>query len=131
MAIVKHTIMSIAGNREMKISRLVKNSLILVTVLFITGCTIVEVTSSTSGTLDAVTPDITLNKFVDLRFANIQKDAAQGDGENLDTLAKLMGKSDRKAFSTWVHNNYENLFSDLAEPSQLISRIETQGRELI
>jgi len=118
----------------MKTNRLCSNGLkglILVAAISVTGCTITDVTSSTSGTLDTVTPDVTLNNFVNLRLASIQKEAAQGSGENLETLAKLMGKSDKQAFSTWVHSNYDVLFSNLQEPSQLISRIEIQGHELI
>lgn len=95
------------------------------------GCTITDVTSSTSGTLDAVTPDVTLNHFVDVRLASIQKEAAQGKGENLDALAELMGKKDKRAFSLWVHANYDVLFANLEKPSQLISRIETRGNDLI
>ena len=106
-------------------------NLILFSALFSVGCAITETTSTTSGVVDTVTPDITLNKFVNLRLASIQKEAAQGQGENLDTLASLMGKSDKQAFSSWVHSNYNQLFSDLNEPSQLISRIESQGNDLI
>jgi len=95
------------------------------------GCSITDVTSTTSGAVDAVTPDITLNRFVDVRLASIQKEAAQGKGENLDALADLMGKKDKKAFSSWVHANYDELFSNLKKPSQLITRIEQQGANLI
>ena len=106
-------------------------SLVFVVTFFVTGCAITDVTSSTSDTVDAVTPDITLNQFVDIRLASIQQEAAHGQGENLDALAKLMGKSDKQAFSSWVHTNYNELFSNLEDPSQLISRIELQGRDLI
>jgi len=107
------------------------SSVVVVTALTIGGCTITDVTSSTSGTLDTVTPDITLNKFVDVRLASIQKEAAEGKGENLDALAELMGKGDKQAFSTWMHDNYSELFSNLEKPSQLISRIETQSNKKI
>ena len=102
-------------------------SVIVVAALALGGCTITDVTSSTSGTLDTVTPDITLNQFVDVRLASIQKEAAEGQGENLDALAELMGKTDKRAFSSWMHDNYSELFSNLEKPSQLISRIETQS----
>lgn len=107
------------------------SSSILTAALFMAGCTITDVTSSTSGTLDAVTPDITLNQFVDVRLASIQKEAAQGSGENLDALAELMGKNDKQAFASWMQMNYDELFSNLEKPSQLISRIETQSTDLI
>ena len=118
----------------MKTNQLLTSSLttaILTTALLLGGCTITDVLSSTSGTLDAVTPDITLNRFVDVRLASIQKEAAQGEGENLDALAELMGKKDKQAFSSWMNTNYNELFSNLEKPSQLISRIETHGNDLI
>lgn len=93
------------------------------------GCTITDVTSSTSGSLYTVTPDVTLNRFVDIRMASIQKEAAQGEGENLDALADLMGKKDKQAFSSWVHENYDVLFSNLEKPPQLLSRINEQSRK--
>lgn len=105
--------------------------LILTTSLLLTACSITEVTSSTSGTLDTVTPDVTLNRFVDVRLASIQKEAAQGEGENLDALAELMGKKDKPAFSLWMHANYDVLFNNLEQPSQLVSRIETRGESLL
>lgn len=66
--------------------------------MVLSGCTITDVTSNISGSLDTVTPDVTLNRFVDIRMASIQKEAAQGEGENLDALADLMGKKDNRRF---------------------------------
>ena len=110
----------------------VVNCVLLSSALILGGCTITDITSSTSGSLDAVTPDMSsLNNFVDVRFASIQKEAAQGEGENLNALAELMGKEDKVAFSYWMNANYDDLFTNLKQPSQLISRIETQGKNLI
>ncbi len=106
-------------------------SVALAAVFIVGGCTITDVTSSTSGTLDAVTPDMSLNHFVDTRIASIQKEAAQGEGENLNALAELMGQKNKKAFSSWVQANYDELFTELAKPSQLISRIKTQAPDFI
>lgn len=102
-----------------------------VSAIVVSGCTITDVTSSTSGTLDTVTPDVTLNHFIDTRFASLQKEAAKGDGENLDALAELLGKDDKPAFSSWMHENYDALFTGLERPSQLISRIQAKQGELI
>jgi len=121
------------NNRQLK-SRPIKsivNGVLLSSVLLIGGCTITDITSSTSGSLDTVTPDVSLNRFIDVRFASIQKEAAQGEGENLNALAELMGKDDKVAFSYWMNANYDDLFTNLKQPSQLISRIETQGKDLI
>ncbi|NOQ87577.1 MAG: DUF3015 domain-containing protein [Gammaproteobacteria bacterium] len=60
-------------------------------------------------------------------MASIQKEAAQGEGEKLDALAGLMGKKDRQAFLSWMHTNYEVLFTDLEKPSPLLSGINKQA----
>ena len=118
----------------MKTNQLFKTLLtasVLSAVFTLGGCTTTDITSSTSGTLDTVTPDVTLNRFVDVRLASIQKEAAQGEGENLDALAELMGKKDKQAFSIWMHTNYDELFSGLEKPTQLISRIETHSNKML
>ena len=92
--------------------------------LVLSACTMTDVTSSTSNTLDAVTPDITLNRFVDVRIAAIQQEAAAGEGENLEALAQLMGQQDKAAFADWMQSNYQVLFDELKQPAQLISRID-------
>lgn len=90
----------------------------------LSACTVVtDFTSSTSSTLDAVTPDITLNRFIDQRYVAIRKDAATGSGENLDALAELMGQADKQEFASWMQDNYDNLFTDLDKPSDLAARI--------
>ncbi|MCW8830866.1 MAG: DUF3015 domain-containing protein [Gammaproteobacteria bacterium] len=88
------------------------------------GCTTTDVTSSTSSSVDAATPDVTLNRFVDVRITSIKKEAAAGEGENLEALAQLMGKQDKQAFSGWMQVNYDALFNNLEQPEELISRIE-------
>ena len=108
-------------NNSMKIA----GALAVGMVLAATGCTTTDVTSSTSSTVDTITPDVTLNRFVDVRIASIKKEAAAGQGENLDALAQLMGKEDKQAFSGWMQVNYDVLFNDLQQPKELISRIET------
>ncbi len=106
------------------------SSIIIVSVLLATSaCTIVDFTSSTSSTLDTVTPDVTLNRFVDVRIASIKKEAAAGEGENLNALASLMGKEDKAAFSGWMQTNYDELFNNLQQPTELISRIETLSEQ--
>ena len=102
----------------------------LLTILFagallsMSACTTTEFLSSTSSTLDSVTPDVSLNQFVNVRIASIKKEAAAGKGENIDALAQLMGKKDKKAFSIWMQENYDVLFDGIEQPSELISRIQ-------
>jgi hypothetical protein len=69
--------------------------------------------------------DVTLNNFVNVRIASLKKEAAVGEGENIEALAQLMGREDKKAFSSWLQVNYDDLFNNLKEPSELISRINT------
>lgn len=109
---------------------------ILMTTLFIstvqlTGCATTDGLSTTSDVADAVTPDITLNNFVDVRLASIQQGAAKGQGEDLEALADLMGKKDKQAFSQWMQTNYAVLFTDLNQPSELISRIEATSADIM
>lgn len=117
--------------RAIRLFRYALNGVVLSAAVVLGGCTITDVTSSTSGTLDTVTPDVSLNRFVDVRLASIQKEAAQGEGENLDALAELMGKNDKQAFSLMLHSNYDSLFGGLDKPSQLISRIEILENDLM
>ncbi len=108
----------------------VSSSIIIVAALLATSaCTMTDITSSTSSTLDTVTPDVSLNRFVDVRIASIKKEAAAGKGENLEALAKLMGKQNKAAFSGWMQTNYDELFNNLEQPSELISRIEALSRQ--
>jgi hypothetical protein len=74
--------------------------------------------SSTSGS------DSKKSSFVDTRFAAIRAEAARGEGEHLDSLAVLLGVSDRREFARWMHGNYARLFTDLKDPQELLARIE-------
>lgn len=93
----------------------------------VSACAITEVTSSTSSTLDAVTPDITANDFVDKRYLAIRSEAARGEGENLEALAQLLGHTDSRVFSQNLKANFEQIFSQVTDPQQIIARIEASG----
>jgi len=91
------------------------------------GCAaFTEFSSSTSSTVDTVTPDITLNEFVNKRYVAIRNDAANGGGENLDALAQLLGEKDKKAFAQRMKNNFDLIFQGIQKPSEIIVRIESQ-----
>ena len=83
-----------------------------------------DISSSTSSTTDAVTPDVTLNNFIDKRYDAIRKDAAKGGGENIDALAQLMGKQDSQDFALWMQDHYAELFTSNTKPVDLVARIE-------
>lgn len=103
----------------------VSSIFVISALLAVSACTLTDITSSTTSIVDTVTPDITLNRFVDVRIASIKKEAAAGEGENLEALARLMGKQDKSAFSGWMQVHYDELFNNLEQPTELISRIET------
>ena len=102
----------------------VKAGLVAVSMMALGGCATSETLSSISSTTDAVTPDVTLNQFIEMRMASLQKEAAAGHGENLDALAELVGSEDKAGFAQMMQVNYEQLFTRLDEPTQLLSRIE-------
>lgn len=109
--------------------RTISSIIVVSALLVVSACTLTDITSSTTSIVDTVTPDITLNRFVDVRIAAIKKEAAAGEGENLIALARLMGKQDKAAFSGWMQVHYDELFSNLEQPSELISRIETLSEQ--
>lgn len=96
----------------------------------ISACTaITDFTSSTSSTLDAVTPDVTLNEFVNKRYVAIRQDAANGGGENLDALAHLMGNTNSAELAQLMQTNFESIFKDVSKPDQIIARIEAASSQ--
>ena len=109
----------------LKLKNLFGSIVLASAILSVTACTMTDITSSTTSAVDTVTPDVSLNRFVDVRISSIKKEAAAGEGENLDALANLMGKQDKAAFSGWMQSNYDELFNNLEQPSELITRIET------
>jgi len=102
--------------------------LMILSILFsLSACSaFTEFSSSTSDTVDAVTPDVTLNEFVNKRYIAIRHDAANGGGENLDALAQLLGAKDKAAFAKKMKANFNTVFKDINNPSDIIVRIETQ-----
>ena len=89
-----------------------------------TSAAIKTVSDTTSSTTDVVTPEGSKSAFVHERFDALRVEAARGDGENLDSLAVLLGETDRAAFSRWMKANYVLLFSDIQKPEELLARIE-------
>lgn len=95
------------------------------------GLILVSQVSSTSSRLSSSTSGTSegdKSAFVEARFAAIRYDAARGYGENLDTLATLLGEPDRVEFARWMKAHYGDLFVGLDAPSQLLVRIEARRR---
>lgn len=104
-----------------------KLALLSTLLVSISACGITEITSSTSSTLDAVTPDVTANDFVNKRYLAIRSEAARGEGENLEALAQLLGHTDSRVFSRNLKDNFEQIFSQVTDPQDIIARIEASG----
>lgn len=64
--------------------------------------------------------------FVKSQLVFLRRDAAAGEGENLDTLASLLGEPDKQAFGRWMQAHYQNLFSVQRTPGELVSYITRQ-----
>jgi len=93
----------------------------------ISACGITEITSSTSSTLAAVPPDVTATAFVNKRYLAIRSGAARGEGEHLEALAELLGHTDSRVFSQNLKDNFEQIFSQVTDPQDIIARIEASG----
>ena len=84
-----------------------------------------KLTYSTSDMVSSTTPSgKSAQNFVDTRYAAIRKEAAQGGGEHIDSLAILLNEPDRAAFARWMKDNYATLFTASAGPQDLLKRIE-------
>ena len=86
--------------------------------LLLSGCA-TDFLSSTSSTLDAATPDITLNNFVDTRIATLKKEAAVGEGENIEALAQLIVDEGGDAPDLILCDSLKKFFDDLSFATQL------------
>jgi len=96
----------------------------------LTGCTTTDIlqsaTNTVTGILSSTSPDSKKSAFVNDRFKAIRAEAARGQGENVETLAAMLGEPDRKEFARWMQTNYTPLFTDLKTPDELLARIESR-----
>ena len=63
--------------------------------------------------------------FVQSQLPYIRADAARGSGEDLNTLAYLLGEKNQQAFAQWMQSHYQVLFTNLKQPRDLLTRIHT------
>jgi len=49
-------------------------------------------------------------EFSDSQSAALRREAATGEGENIDSLAALLGESDSDAFGQWMQAHYADLY---------------------
>ena len=63
--------------------------------------------------------------FVKVNIASLQKEAAQGQGDHLATLAEILGCSDKDGFAQMSQSRYETLFTD-ENPSKVLQSYKTE-----
>jgi hypothetical protein len=103
------------------------------------GCAILNtvgegMTSAVNGVskvTSSTTPDDKSAAFVETRFASIRSEAARGEGEHLDSLATLLGETDRTDFARFMKERYGDLFIGLQQPRDLLSRISRYRGEQV
>ena len=81
-----------------------------------------NVTTDTANDVDART-HAARREFVGSQMAMIKREAARGQGENLETLAYMMQADDTQAFEQQVQANYQTLFATDADADQWLSRL--------
>jgi hypothetical protein len=65
------------------------------------------------------------NVFVQVNLDVLEKEAAQGQGETLQSFSELLGCKDSKAFAEWSQSNYHRIFSE-RDPGTVIENYRTQ-----
>ena len=81
-----------------------------------------NVTTNTANDVDART-HAARREFVGSQMAMIKREAARGQGENLETLAYMMHAEDTQAFEQQVQANYQALFASDADADQWLTRL--------
>ncbi len=81
------------------------------------------VTTDTANDVDARTHQARL-AFVDSQMQMLRREAARGDGENLETLAYMMRADDTRAFERQLQANYSALFNrDASSADEWLARL--------
>lgn len=81
---------------------------------FVFGFQTSAITSGTSNCVDYGTKMSSNDQevFVTVNLASLQKEAAQGKGEHLDTLAAIFGCQDKEGFAQLSQSRYEAIFAN-------------------
>lgn len=62
-------------------------------------------------------------RFVASQYDMLKREAARGEGEDLDTLAYMMSAEDKQAFGAELQSHYASLFSGHQDASAFLSRL--------
>lgn len=80
------------------------------------------VTTDTADDVDAQTHQARLD-FVDSQMQLLRREAARGDGENLEALAYMMRADNVRAFENTVQVNYQTLFHGTSTADEFLARL--------
>ena len=81
---------------------------------FVFGVQTFAISSGTSNCVDGSSKMANNEQetFVTVNLAELQKEAAQGKGQHLDTLAEIFGCENKEGFANMSQSRYEALFSN-------------------
>lgn len=87
------------------------------------------ITSGTSNCTEDLSQISSIEKevYISANYENIAKEAAQGTGEHLTTLASLMGCSNGSDFAQFSQEHYDALFTD-SDSQKLLNRYQSEAR---
>lgn len=81
-----------------------------------------NITTDTANDVDART-HAARREFVGSQMALLKREAARGQGENLDALAYMMHAQDKQVFASRVQASYQSLFHEDANADQWLARL--------
>ncbi len=90
-----------------------------------TGDGATSTSSSSEGDGGNTQAHLEQQRYVATQIDWIRRDAARGEGESLAALAELLNEQDSAEFSQWTQQNYALLFTNLDQPTDLLTRIRT------
>jgi hypothetical protein len=90
----------------------------------------VQTFAISSGTANCVSANraMTQNEqevFVNVNLVDLEKEAAQGKGQHLDTLAEIFGCNDKEGFAQLSQNHYEAIFTH-EDPSTIVQTYKSE-----
>ncbi|MBI3994605.1 MAG: DUF3015 family protein [Nitrospirae bacterium] len=86
-------------------------------------------TSGTSDCKNVLSAQTEQNQFVENNYGNLAKEMAAGEGENLNTLAGLMGCPTERlgSFASFTKENYASIFTgDETTPTEMLTALKKE-----
>lgn len=94
---------------------------------FVFGVQTFAITSGTSNCVDSGSKMSANDQevFMTVNLASLQKEAAQGKGEHLDTLAEIFGCQDKEGFAQLSQSRYEAIFAN-EKPESVLQNYKSE-----